>query len=149
MLPGESFHSFSQRVNALARERLALQGPKMTHPSAKRKDFYDKKKQHKRDKGAAAEAMRAAKAALMSSGNPTAIKRARTGGLDLDEAVEVAKRTDVVEFGERVEAPPTLPSVVFLNKMKARWEHKAALEKGVVAARAAAGSGRGFGEHAS
>ena len=107
----------------------------------------------------------------------------------------------MVKFGERVEAPPALPGLVFLvrpprtytncapvgcrwdhrprvadtfaptfyvpvcavrcvscvcrvctcvswatqNKMKAKWEQKAALEKGAATARA---GGHGFGEHA-
>ena len=144
MLPGESFQQFSRRVNALARERLAQQTPKMTHPSVKRKEFYDKKKQHKRDKGMEEQKKRVAKAALLASGNAGAIKRARQGGLDYDVAEEVSRRTDVVKFGERVEAPPALPSLSFFDKMKKRWSDKAERERGMTS-----GAGPTFREHAS
>ncbi len=128
-LPGESLQQFNHRVNAAAHERLqSANAAKVKGLSLRKKAKLAEGRAAKRAKQAEQAALIASKSLITSSGNAAAIKGLRSSGVDEDLVEDVLKGTDVVAFGERVEAPPTMPPkmAAYFDKLKRKSEAFAA-----------------------
>ena len=125
MLPGETFQQFAQRVNEDTHAKLnSNNAAKVKGLSLVRKAKMKGVKENRKAKNADTRAATAAKAVIVASGNTAAIKAMKEDGVDPDAVEEVLKRTDVVAFGERVEAPPMMSDKMkaYFDKLKSKSE---------------------------
>lgn len=126
MLPGETFHAFTQRVAVATGEKLRSAAASKVKPmSAKRKEKLKEVREARKAKGADAVVRNAVKAIAAATGNAAALREAKIAGeVDDTTAEEVLKGADVVEFGERVEAPPLMEPkmLAYFDKLKKKSE---------------------------